>query len=430
MTRLESNMNAVDRMLSLMFRVIAPCFISASLSLGQIVTSKSVSASNWSTVSFVDTSVGWIAGDTRLMRTTNGGDTWIETKSLSGSFYSVSACGTHGAWVCWFGYQLSFLGRTTDSGATWDTLKSSCMNCISDIYFAHVKARDSSRVWVVEGGSILADYVVALKTSNGGKSWNYYLPQHGSPMSFTALDVAPDSGVATLFARKYLFRSTNDGSNWQQDNLPLPCNALSLRDTNHLWVVGDSGLIYHSTSFDHAPSEQSSGLIENLNAVAAVDDQNVWVAGDGGTIATTTDGGVNWQKIPVSTTANLNSICFIDANHGWIVGDSGTVLRIRYNSITSVAHSSSPAMRFSLQQNYPNPFNPSTTISFHLGMTAFVTLKAFDINGREVAAILSGTFPPGEHFHLWTPGDLPSGIYFCRLQAGTFHQTKKLLLLK
>ncbi len=85
---------------------------------------------------------------------------------------------------------------------------------------------------------------------------------------------------------------------------------------------------------------------------------------------------------------------------------------------------------FSLSQNTPNPFNQSTTIRFHLPKPDFATLTVYDILGREIEMIVSGQHPAGEFRVEWTAKDLSSGIYFYRLQAGQFIQTKKLVLQK
>jgi hypothetical protein len=85
---------------------------------------------------------------------------------------------------------------------------------------------------------------------------------------------------------------------------------------------------------------------------------------------------------------------------------------------------------YALHQNYPNPFNPSTTISFDLPSKSFVTVKIFDLMGREVATIAHGELQAGRHQRQWNAEALSSGIYFCRLQAGSFTETRKLILLR
>jgi len=85
---------------------------------------------------------------------------------------------------------------------------------------------------------------------------------------------------------------------------------------------------------------------------------------------------------------------------------------------------------FVLQQNYPNPFNPSTNISFSLASKAFVSLKVFDVLGREVSSLLFEELSAGSYSKKWNAEDLISGVYFYRLQVGIYTETKKLVLLR
>ncbi len=85
---------------------------------------------------------------------------------------------------------------------------------------------------------------------------------------------------------------------------------------------------------------------------------------------------------------------------------------------------------FSLGQNYPNPFNPTTNISFSLPRQSFVSLKVFDLLGREVITIISEVMQAGNYTCKWSAERYTSGVYFYRLEAGTFTETKKLVLLR
>ncbi|MBC8043030.1 MAG: T9SS type A sorting domain-containing protein [Rhizobacter sp.] len=85
---------------------------------------------------------------------------------------------------------------------------------------------------------------------------------------------------------------------------------------------------------------------------------------------------------------------------------------------------------FGLQQNYPNPFNPSTTIRYELASASEVSLKVFDVLGREVASLVQSRQPAGNYRVPFNASKLSSGIYFYRLQASGKVQTKKMLLLK
>jgi endoglucanase len=90
---------------------------------------------------------------------------------------------------------------------------------------------------------------------------------------------------------------------------------------------------------------------------------------------------------------------------------------------------SNPA-KYSLIQNYPNPFNPSTTISFSLPSKSIVSLKVFDLTGKEIAIIVSQELSAGTYSRQWNAANMSSGIYFYQLQAGTYTETKKLVLLR
>ncbi len=85
---------------------------------------------------------------------------------------------------------------------------------------------------------------------------------------------------------------------------------------------------------------------------------------------------------------------------------------------------------FQLGQNYPNPFNPSTTIPIQLPKTERVVLKVFDVLGREVATLLNETLSANEYLIPFNASNLSSGVYFYRIQAGEFVETRKMILLK
>jgi len=85
---------------------------------------------------------------------------------------------------------------------------------------------------------------------------------------------------------------------------------------------------------------------------------------------------------------------------------------------------------YNLKQNYPNPFNPSTVISYQLPVRSYVTIKVYDILGREVATLVKGVKNVGNYSITFNGSDLASGIYFYQLKTGNFIQAKKMILLK
>ncbi len=85
---------------------------------------------------------------------------------------------------------------------------------------------------------------------------------------------------------------------------------------------------------------------------------------------------------------------------------------------------------FALGQNYPNPFNPSTVIEYQMPHESFVTLKVYDLMGQEIATLVNGREPAGTHQVTWNAATAPSGVYFYRITAGGFTETKKLVLVR
>ena len=85
---------------------------------------------------------------------------------------------------------------------------------------------------------------------------------------------------------------------------------------------------------------------------------------------------------------------------------------------------------FFLNQNYPNPFNPSTSIQYQIAGISQVTLKVYDVLGNEVATLVNEAKPAGSYEVNFNASKLSSGIYFYKLQAGTFLKTKKMILMK
>ncbi len=98
--------------------------------------------------------------------------------------------------------------------------------------------------------------------------------------------------------------------------------------------------------------------------------------------------------------------------------------------VTAVEKTASIPTAFRLEQNYPNPFNPTTTIKFHIPSAGHVSLKVYDINGKEIATLTDQYVPAGNSLVEIDASNLASGIYFYRLQAGNFTATKKMILMK
>ena len=103
---------------------------------------------------------------------------------------------------------------------------------------------------------------------------------------------------------------------------------------------------------------------------------------------------------------------------------------MHYSGVTSVTDPNTSLKDYRLEQNYPNPFNPSTNLEFGISDLEFVSLKVFDISGKEVSSLVNEVLKPGNYKYRFDAIDLPSGTYFYRLSAGDFTETKSMILIK
>ena len=108
-----------------------------------------------------------------------------------------------------------------------------------------------------------------------------------------------------------------------------------------------------------------------------------------------------------------------------VVGDGKNLV----TSVRPTAGTQKPES-FKLCANYPNPFNPSTMIVFYLPRNEYVTLKIYDITGREIETLIEGEVPSGEHRLQWSAKGLASGVYLCRMDTKDFSETIKMIYQK
>ena len=156
------------------------------------------------------------------------------------------------------------------------------------------------------------------------------------------------------------------------------------------------------------------------------------MVGEEGIILRTSDGGTSWEEQTSGTANLLTNVYFTDVLNGWLVGENGIILHTTNGGVSFVEEeqlSEVPTV-FLLSQNYPNPFNPSTKIKYSVPQSSNVTIKVFDILGKEIETLVNEEKPAGTYELTWIAEGLPSGVYFYQLKAGSFIETKKMLLLK
>jgi photosystem II stability/assembly factor-like uncharacterized protein len=305
---------------------------------------------------------------------TNGGSSWSPVDSGLANTYVVSVvmsgsnlfAGTDG------GVFLS-----TNSGTSWTAVNSGLTNI-------HVNAL------AVNGTNLFAgSYGVYLSTNNG-KTWIPTGLAHYAVLSFAV------SGPNLFAGTEYggVFLSTDNGASWTAANNGLPAG-----------VTGFQAL--------------------------AVSDENVFAGTWSGEVFLSTDNGTSWTAVNEGLTAVYVKSLAVTGTYLFAGTLRALWRRPLSEMLTPVERvlTDSPT-HFSLDQNYPNPFNPSTTITFGVPRSAFVELNVYDILGRKVATLVNELIEPGWHRATWKAPSFASGVYLYRMNANSFVETKKLILMR
>jgi hypothetical protein len=230
--------------------------------------------------------------------------------------------------------------------------------------------------------------------------------------------------------------STNNGTSWTVVNNGLPTgteiSSLVISGTN-LFAGSTIDGVFLSTNNGTSWTAINSGLAVYAVRSLAVSGTNLFIGmGYSGGVFRSTNNGTSWTAVSMGLEGNGVQSLFGNGMYLFAGTSEGRVWRRPLSEmITSVERVSSDLpTHFSLDQNYPNPFNPATNISFSLPSKLFVSLKVFDALGREVSVLVYEELPAGTYSQQWNAASLSSGVYFYRLQSGSFNETKKLILLR
>ena len=390
---------------------------------------------NLSSIQFINQQTGWIAGYDGLtnrgliFKTINNGLKWdkvlfdslTDIKSLhfvdenNGLALATKVPSTE-----------VLLMRTTDSGDNWENKVISELNYAEDCYFLN-----ESVGWVISRNGWI------YKTTNGGDSWIEGSIFEGPDLY--SIQFINDS-VGWISAEKGIIYKTIDGGfNWNIQQLENTGTTYKIFfvDSNVGWGIFQMGYDFFLIKTVDGGKNWASTLLppnEGYRSLYFIDDNIGWVSGEFN-IYYTTNSGNTWDAQLNGIYYTTNNIYFSDQNSGWAVGSGDNrILHTTNGGVTFIEEENNPAQpkQFLLQQNYPNPFNPSTTISYQIPKAGYVTLKVYDILGNEVTTLVNEEKPAGSYNVEFTMSNLKlsSGIYFYRLQAQDYIETKKMVLLK
>lgn len=350
-------------------------------------------------IHFINKNLGWALTypdtppfGTTLLKTTNGGSDWIlidslfQMKFMSCVYFADEQLG-------WIGG--SGIYKTIDGGLTWQEC------ALDSTGFENYPVYDfnfySKYFGYACGGRVDVAGVI-WKTTNGGNSWSSVglsPDQIFDVYVFDSLNAITLSGDPELFFTVANLRTTDAGDSWQYDSLPI------------------YGIAY---------------AIDFLN-------ENEGYAAAGFQFLKTTDGGISWLTETVIDSLTIYDLQFVDKYTGYACGHNGALLK--YNYFSDVDEDENNFFSFNLMQNYPNPFNPSTKISYsvpvvdaNFASASNVKLEIYDVLGNEIATLVNEEKIAGLYEVSFNASEFSSGVYFAKLNIGTYNAYIKLMYLK
>jgi photosystem II stability/assembly factor-like uncharacterized protein len=382
-------------------------------------------------IDFVSENLGMGVGDNYIYKTLDGGKTWkVVFESSADNFFGLDMLDTLNAWVT----SNDNLYKSTDGGKTWSVASiSQQIGFMRGIQFLNSNVGIIFEVWE---GNLTYNYV----TTDGGESWHKYpIDTHQSIPSFNKIKFT-DPGHLWFANQNGVWLSKDTAKTWTQFGLDGSYYAFDFLDSLYGWVSiwgGQFRKMDYTTNGGFSWTE--------VNEPYSFQPEDVFMYGAAGTglytFVTGYEGSlIRFQKgddlvreIPTYTQNPLYSFAsFKNGNslNVWVAGNGMTVLHYQ-DYITSVNESKIKSkLTYHLSQNYPNPFNPITTITYTIPNESFVELKIYDLLGREITTLVNERKSAGNYSVDFNASNLPSGVYFYRMEAGSFVSTKKFVLLK
>lgn len=346
------------------------------------------------------------------------------------------------------------LWATTDGGNSWNA-RSSFIVSPTSYEFNHLK-------WFWKNASLgLINIDGIKKTVDGGFTWtNAVFPNTSAPPSIVDMmliddHTSPSFGLARSVDGGVYFTNDN-GDTWNFAYQDISERTLSFDaiDRYKLYAVTfGNDLKWHLRKSENGGALWNTiSIIEPITTnidsqdcqISFVTDSVGMVIGKENKLFLTEDGGINWRNVEMPPDTNnrifpfgllsekLNGHIAATTLDSFLGTDLVLIFKPFNKTLTDVEEIKGDILptEYSLSQNYPNPFNPNTVIRYQLSVAGKVVLKVYDILGKEVAILVNGEQQFGTYSVNFDASHLSSGIYFYALKAGSFIQTKKMILLQ
>ena len=434
-------------------------------------------------ISFLDNSNGWVAGQSgTILKTVNGGASWtlisngigiqIHDLEMFTDNFGIAAClngyifRTTSGGLRWETQKLEVTGqifgrdegfraisivdsgfavaageggtvfRTYNGGINWESIGYPVLS--GEFFIEDVKFTNRNEGWIVGLDQGSPPYKSVYKTNNGGNTWVPAMSQNPFMTSVDFTD-SQHGWIATIHLQYFV--TTNGGAEWMQRSLPpyftLPTvSKMRFFDNNNGWVVGWDGFVARTTDGGNQWTIIDIGTTEDhIFGLSIVSPTEVWMTGRedfafDGVVYHTTNAGATWtREVVTSFPADVPyTISAKPSGDVWFGGYNGRIFR--KTGTTGVQSNNEIPLNFNLHQNYPNPFNPLTKIKFDIPKQSFVKLVIYDLLGREVSVLVNNELKSGRYDVSFDAVNYSSGIYFYKLTAGDFTDTKKMVLMK
>ncbi|MFH1213029.1 MAG: YCF48-related protein [Candidatus Neomarinimicrobiota bacterium] len=385
--------------------------------------------SDMNKVFFVDSTKGWIVGDSgRIFATDDGGTTWLsQVSETENKLVSIYFMDNQTGFAT--GYDRTLI-RTNNGGDTWTTVE---VNGDSGLIYSSLGPGVGDSIYFI------SNFGEVHCSSDYGGSWSksYNFNKYG----FSYLDC---SNSPTCFAMQILlksfYKSTDGGKVWEKLSIPIEYSSdiYFLNDSigwvSEDWIISsawhDSVSLYLTLDGGKTWTRQSTLEGKSLTNIVFFDSFEGWLSVVD-KIYYTLDNGKSWMcQFECDSLDWIRDIYFLDDRNGWALTNQGAIIKYGMPIVSVDKFDNAYANEYVLNQNYPNPFNPTTVISYKLLVTSDVCIKVYDLLGREVATVFDGVRSAGNYSVTFDASRMAGGIYLYQLKAGNHVETKKFVLLK
>lgn len=384
--------------------------------------------------------------DSGVYKTTNGGSNWVNANNgINHTF--IRAIGVHPQKrnIILAGSFYSGLYRSSNAGLNWDYVSDVNDTTILAITFDR-RSGDTVFVGTATRG--------VFRSIDAGITWEHL---SSDTIQIDALEITIDpqnSNVIYLMntVDDRVYKSTDLGNTWQlffEGNKILSLSVDPFNsNTIYMGAVGENPIgdsLYKSIdggeNWEKIIVNDTTHIIDDV-LIDYTDPSKIYIATVTGGVLRSSDAGLHWSELNDGLTSLVVlRLKFHEMTTATIFGATNGAAIVKIENLTGLNNNELNFISngIYLTQNYPNPFNPTTTIRYDIPEQSFVTIKIYDILGKEIATLVNEEKPAGSYEVEFNTGghsgfsgirELTSGIYFYKLQAGNFIETKKMVLIK